>query len=672
MPLDKVEDDKVVSTFQPLEDPTQVSQERVDEVAELLSPKYDTEGLELVTDPSIINQHNDYINTIEDDSLASNLKDFGISAIQGITFGTGDEILDFFGNEQYSKALDVARERSPWLSIAGEIAGAIPWFIVPSAGFVRAGSIAAKTGGSAIGAGSVPRTALQRKLYDIGYTAGKSGPLGRLATSAPVVYGAEGATYGGLYGFAEGDDTHGDRLAGATTGALLGGGLVGGVVLGGKAIGAAYRGAKGLTQQQLISRLPIAQKVALEENINDFVNNISNRPLRNQEKAAAGFEKYDPNTKQFTDNRPFDTTLNSLFRSPVKPGDNWIAPSYVNSYKALDNLEVYTKDGNIEIKQPARVALTKTQAGDLSVLPKKLREDIESATTLSLGDTAQVKSYIKKLLANEEVTLNHKEYVKIIKNLEDDLKTAADKYNIRPTIDSIEDYHRKYAELFNSELATKLLVSPQAAKRFVSDLSKGKQLSEGTIKDFLRLTEWAKKTIPDSQGNFGTKAQRLRIDNILTETKAEVVASLLDNLPNARKVLKSRNAKGLKLLLGESDFKKFEELVGDMEELAAGSNRGLGVNTSLLLGAGGFAYGGFSHLIIGTILPYATNAVWKKLTKELTLGNKPQSKQARQLLKKIINKRKGRSYTEDELNKDVDIQQFRDLVQQLTNNNNPL
>ena len=160
-------------------------------------------------------------NNFTDNSWGATATDIGVGAVQGLTFGFGDEIADTLGFDFYSEQKKLSEERSPWIVLGGELAGALPFFVVPGAGALRAGVLGEK---------ATKLGTIGKKLYGVGQAANKS-KLGRLATSRPIVYGAEGAAYGGLYGAGEYQAFGAEnRLEGAGIGALTGFALPAGAI----------------------------------------------------------------------------------------------------------------------------------------------------------------------------------------------------------------------------------------------------------------------------------------------------------------------------------------------------------------------------------------------------------------------------------------------------------
>lgn len=155
--------------------------------------------------------------------------DYGRAALQGLSFGFGDELvagLKSLGDQSYDDALkyerqrlEAVREKSPLLSTGLEIAGSIPTALIPAAGLAKLGSM--------------------------GYKA---------ARGAPAIYGTAGLE-GGVYGLGASDDkSTKDFIAGAA----LGAGGAKAVGMAGNAIGktvSRLKGRKNLGKDKLIEAI---------------------------------------------------------------------------------------------------------------------------------------------------------------------------------------------------------------------------------------------------------------------------------------------------------------------------------------------------------------------------------------------------------------------------------
>lgn len=215
-------------------------QARVDEVASALAPRYDTEDLTPISDGGTIA---DLEYRLQASKESNNLLDASFGVVQGATFAFGDEIAESLGYENYSRDLDIARQRSPWLVGAGEVAGSIPWFAVPGANYVRG----VQAGRAAITAAKVNRygkplhgAARDAKLRKtLGLKPGQTPSLwqrtgiraegskvGRALTGDTALIATEGAVYSGLYGAGE-ENTFEGALQYALVGGLFGAGLGG-------------------------------------------------------------------------------------------------------------------------------------------------------------------------------------------------------------------------------------------------------------------------------------------------------------------------------------------------------------------------------------------------------------------------------------------------------------
>lgn len=204
------------------------------------------------------------------------VKDFGRTALQGLSFGFSDEARGLgsglaslarggtFG-EGYSEgveaeraALQAYRERNPLAALAAEGLGGV------ATGFGVAGGLRALPGLARLARGGSATGKLGRaqgvRAAQVGQTGGGTAgrALGSLDPRTSAV--ALGATEGGIYGFGAGEDSLKQRLTGAAIGGAAGGiaapVMTGAMALAGKGKGflsdvvAGQRGVKGAASRQ--------------------------------------------------------------------------------------------------------------------------------------------------------------------------------------------------------------------------------------------------------------------------------------------------------------------------------------------------------------------------------------------------------------------------------------
>jgi|GEM_PF-3265298 len=278
------------------------------------------------------------------------LKDYGRAALQGLTFGFGDEIIAgarSLGDQTYEEALadergqlQAVRNESPLLATGLEIAGSIPTALIPAAGLAKLGSM--------------------------GYKAAKG---------APAIYGLA-AGEGALYGVGSSDNK---STSDALGGALVGAGAAKAVNIAGNAIGrgiSKYRGRDnfgkdklneaiardGDTPSTLISRLDEnAQTGVLPEtiadvggeNVRNLARDIQATPSAARNEAVKQFGERNANQ----DERVLGGLMDALgsqqggikYLDDLKEARRAAAePAYKAAYQTDDGVERFVQSNEIE------------------------------------------------------------------------------------------------------------------------------------------------------------------------------------------------------------------------------------------------------------------------------------------------------------------------------------
>lgn len=222
----------------------------------------DTSSLPEVTDPALLGRINQKVTDLEDSSFTGAVQDTLVSAGHGLTFGFDDDILEALGYEDYQYYIDLARERSPGLSLTGEIAGAVPWFLIPGANVANAARVSATAARAGLAASRTSR--LNKTVGDLAL---------RTAGSRPVTFAGEGAAYGALYGAGDKESLEGfrqDALYGALFGLGLGG-AVSGAIVGGRA------GAK--AGKYALGKFDSVQLARLQQSSDNFLEKLKGKQL---------------------------------------------------------------------------------------------------------------------------------------------------------------------------------------------------------------------------------------------------------------------------------------------------------------------------------------------------------------------------------------------------------
>ena len=197
---------------------------------------------------------------LEDESFGAAVQDTIVSAGHGLTFGFDDDLLELIGVEGYENIIEKARRRSPVLSITGEIAGSIVP-IVASGGAALPGAAARSLNAAKTAVTATTRAGrLSQRARNLGLST---------AASRPVLYGAEGAGYGAIYGAGEHETWEGvkqEALFGAAFGLGLGS-LVSGSIQAGR------------STLSVLEKFDAVGKARLREGVDDTLRNLESKNI---------------------------------------------------------------------------------------------------------------------------------------------------------------------------------------------------------------------------------------------------------------------------------------------------------------------------------------------------------------------------------------------------------
>ena len=513
MPLEKITDPNVLAGIKPVNAQTSYggpSEETVDRAIDLLSPTFNKEGLVKVTDPNHLADHNRFVSEVNDDQWYTPFQDAWHLA-KGLGYGVGDEAAWLAGGKEASQEYrfreEIARARSPFASIAGEIAAGIATDIgIYAAGGAIAGSVVPGAGTAVGGVGGAVVGAA-RGIYRAGSVINKAlqaSKAGRLANKS-LQYGGIGAAHGYGYGFGSAEGGFGDRHAGgvqeAKYGALFGGVIPGGAAAlrgGARTIGRVGNYAAGRTGT-LVRNTPALQRANAQAMANGLYETSRHLvPTHNK--------------SQFT----------AVMTNLTGEAQEAAAVMARQQYSALDNAQIGVNLTDWQ-KQALQLAEHYSAIGGGGQAARQLRELAKGASGVKLDDAR----YIREGIYDMRHVLKPKDFDKLHKSITGAMKAGAEAKGAGSLFTQADEFYKQMSKDMKSEMFKLGLkeggFKDAIVRQAVVGENRGKYLN--AIRDHLDMLE-----------KYGQDTSELRRD----------VAGL-----------------AIKELVGKGDFKKLRELTSN-------------------------------------------------------------------------------------------------------------